>query len=141
MQATADQKKLIHINSPTRDMKEEFVQWATGDSSKTSTNDLTFDQANAIMEKWLGLTPHKPKFLASFDKNNTRHKYLLSLLITYGWYCKSGKYGKVANLDKLNEWLQSDKCPVPNKPLKKMNDDELTKIIGAFESMTRKKFK
>lgn len=141
MQATKDQKRLIQINSPSRDMKEEFVQWATGDVKKTSCNDLTFDQANLIMEKFLGLTPHKPKFLATFDKHNPRHKYLLSAVITFGWFRKSAKYGKVANLDKLNEWLYSDRCPVKGKPLKQMNDEELSKIIAAFESMTVKQFK
>lgn len=141
MQATKEQKRLIQINSPTRDMKEEFVQWATGDNSKTSCNDLTFDQANAIMEKWLNLTPHKAKFLAKFDKTNPRHKFLLSLVINFGWWRSSAQYGKVANLDKLNDWMRSALCPVQDTPLMKMTDTELSKVIGAFESMVRKKFK
>lgn len=140
MQATKEQKRLIQINSPTRDMKEEFVQWATGDNAKTSCNDLTFDQANAIMERWLGLKPHKPKYFSAFDKNNGRHKFLLSLVITFGWWQHDPKYGKVANLDKLDSWMKSDLCPV-NKPLLDMTNDELSKLIGAFESMVKKKFK
>lgn len=41
--ATAKQKQLIHLNTPTKDMKEEWVQWATNSNDKTSCNDLTFD--------------------------------------------------------------------------------------------------
>ncbi|WP_273005624.1 hypothetical protein, partial [Leeuwenhoekiella blandensis] len=86
MKANKKQKQLIHVNAPNRDTKEEWVQWATGDNDKISTNDLTYAQANAIL-KQMGLkpVPMATADLAStwgkFDKNNQRHKAILSLLI------------------------------------------------------------
>ena len=142
MQATKQQKTLIHINAPTRDLKEEYVQYVTEDNNKISTNDLTFDQANFILEKFLGLTPHKARFLAVFDKNNPRHKKILSILIEMRWRTWSAKYQKyLANMDKLNEWMHSDKCPVKGKALTKMNDEELSKIIFALEKIALGTFK
>jgi hypothetical protein len=138
MNATKIQKQLIHINTPNRDIKEEFVQWATDSIEKISCNDLNFEQANMILVQ-LGKEPHKASNYAVFDKTNNRHKYILSLCITYGWSKWSAKFGKIANLDKLNEWMHSKFCPV-QKPLKKMNSDELDKFIAALESMTVKKF-
>lgn len=84
MQATKEQKQLIHINTPNRDTKEEFVQWATDDNAKTSCNDLSFDEANKILLQ-LNLTPHKPKNYAVFDKNNKQHRTILSLCIQNGF--------------------------------------------------------
>ena len=43
MQATKEQKRAIAMNTANKDIKEEFVQWATKDVKKTSTNDLTFE--------------------------------------------------------------------------------------------------
>lgn len=139
MKATKQQKKLIHINTPTRDIKEEYVQWATQDVKKISCDDLSFDQANMILVK-LGKEPHKAQNWAVFDKQNDRHKFILSLCIQYGWSKRSGKYGTVADLDKLNDWMHSKRCPV-QKPLKKMTNDELTKFIGALEGMMKSKYK
>jgi hypothetical protein len=140
MQATVQQKKIIHTVVP-RDIKEEYVQWATEDVKKISTNDLTFDQANKILEKF-NCTPHKAQFLAVFDKKNPRHTKILSILIEMRWRVWSAKYQRfLANMDKLNEWMHSDKCPVKGKALTKMNDDELSKIIFALEKIALGTFK
>jgi hypothetical protein len=138
IRATPQQKKLIHINAPTRDIKEEFVQWAMDDNSKISCNDLTFDAANMILVK-LGKEPHKLAFRAVFDKDNERHKYILSLCMQYGWSTTKRRI-TIADLDKLNTWMHSQRCPVQKK-LKDMNNDELTKFIGALEGMVKSKFK
>lgn len=137
MQATPQQKRLIQINVPTRDIKEEFVQWATGDIKKTSCNDLSFEQANQILVK-LGKTPHKAQFRATFDKNNTQHKYILSLCIQYGWSKRTAR-GAIADLDRLNEWMWSKLCPV-QKPLKKMTTEETSKVIVALEGAMNWKY-
>lgn len=135
--ATKEQKRDIHMNVH-KEVKEEFVQWATADVTKTSCNDLTFDQANRILVQ-NNRKPHKLAFRAKFDKNNSRHKYLLSLCIQYGWWQVSKKFGKVADLDQLNAWMHSDKCPV-KKALTDMDNDELTKVIGALSKMTVKRY-
>jgi len=135
MQATAAQKKIIHTITPNRDIKEEWVQWATEDVSKISTNDLTFDQANKILVQ-NNLPSHKLSFWAKFDKNNKQHMYILSLCIQYGWVAiKKGR--RFANLDELNNWLHG-KSPV-KKALEDMEPDELTDVINALSSMMLKK--
>lgn len=134
--ANKRQIQLIHINIP-KEVKEEWVQWATGDVSKTSCKALSFAQANKILEQ-NKIDPVKLDYWAYFDKNNERHRYVLSLCIQYGW-SKRGRVATFADLDRLNEWMHSDKCPV-KKELKKMDNDELTSFIGALESMTRKKY-
>ena len=140
MEATKHQKTAIRKNCGYDvNTKEEFVQWATGDTSKTSLNDLSYEQATKIIEQQTG-KPYKGENFTEFDKNNQRHKFLLSLCIQYGWRKSSQQYGAIANLDKLNDWMHTPVCPV-NKPLKEMTNDELTKVIGALEQMTKKKYK
>lgn len=142
MQATKEQKKYIHVNVPNRDTKEEWVQWATKDVDKISCNDLTFEQANKVIKELGGkpfISPYRS--WATFDKENSQHKHILSLCIQYGWCSTHEKYGEVANLDRLGEWLKNDsKCPV-HKPLRQMEPKELSKIIIALEGMVKWKFK
>jgi hypothetical protein len=134
--ATANQKRDIHMNVP-KDIKEEVIQWATNDNAKISCNDLSFDQANEVLSRF-GRKPHKLNFWAKFDKKNERHKYILSLCIQYGWWKKSGKYNRIADLDKLNAWMHSDRNPV-KKALEDMESKELSKFIIALEGMTKSK--
>lgn len=75
-----------------------------------------------------------------FDKNNQQHKTLLSQLRTLQWVVPDEKWGEVADLSRLSDFLKSDKSPV-NKPLKKMETDEVSKIIECFKSMVRKMYK
>lgn len=145
MKATSAQIRLIQINKQDENHKEELVQWATGDNSKTSCSDLSFDQANEILVKWFNLRPHQPDVdekamkYARFDKNNEQHKRILATLITIGWWTVKKPYGKVADLERFGQWLYSNKSPV-QKPLSKMQPSEVSTIIGALDSMTLKKF-
>ena len=75
-----------------------------------------------------------------FDKKNKQHLTLLSQLRTLQWVKKSEKWGEVADLDRLSDFLKSDKSPV-KKPLKDMDKTEVTKIIECLKSMVRKKYK
>lgn len=144
MNATASQKQQIHLTAPTKDIKEELVQWACDDNDKTSCNDLNFDQANQILMH-LGKRPHDPDVdekatkYARFDKNNEQHKRILATLITIGWWTIKKPYGKVADLQRFGKWLYGKNSPV-RKPLMKMQPSEVSTIIGALDSMTVKKF-
>lgn len=144
MKATTAQIRLIQINKQDENHKEELVQWATNDNTKTSCKDLSFDQANAILVEWFKLRPHEPDVdqeamkYARFDKNNEQHKRILATLINIGWWIMKKPYGKIADLQRLGKWLQ-EKAPV-RKPLLKMSPTEVSKIIGALDSMTIKKF-
>lgn len=149
MKATKEQKQLIHVNAPTRDIKEELVQWATDCNDNISCNDLSFEQANEIMHK-LGLHRHKKPTspftgneevndFVKFNIKNQQHKYILSLLRQIGWTKGHERYGVVADMDRFGNWLQSDKSPV-KKPLNSQTKEETTKIINALESMMGKKY-
>lgn len=69
-----------------------------------------------------------------FHQNNQQHKYVRSLCIQAQWVVKNEKWGEVADLEKLSEFLKSNKCPV-NMPLKKMSPEEVSKVIIALEAI------
>lgn len=139
MKATKEQKRLIAINTPTKDIKEEYVQWATGDVKKTSCNDLTFDEANKIITQ-LGLNPHVPNNWAVFDKDNPKHRTLMSLMRTAQWVIPHDRFGEVADMKRLSDWLQSPRSPI-TKPLQQMEPEEVEKIIKAFKGIVKTTFK
>lgn len=140
MEATKQQKADIRRNAKYKvDIKEEWVQWATGDNSKTSLNDLTYEQAGKILAQQEG-KPHLGDNWALFDKDNGQHKYILSLCIQMGLKKPSERHGFVADLQALSEWLKSERSPV-RKKLMDMLPFELKKIIGALESITKNKYK
>lgn len=147
MTATKEQKKAIRSNCKYDvNIKEELVQWATNDNSKTSLNDLSFEQAEKILRVQEGKLPPRPSGTppmdgnwGMFDKSNSKHRYILSLLRQLGMV-KEVKGRDVADIDKLSEWLKSNRSPV-QKPLKKMSALEVSKVIGALESMVQKRWK
>jgi hypothetical protein len=75
-----------------------------------------------------------------FDKKNKQHLTLLSQLRTVQWTIPHERYGEVADLARLSDFLKSDKSPV-KKPLKSMEPHEVSKIIECFKSMVVKKYK
>tara|TARA_R110000823_G_scaffold309594_1_gene433938 strand:+ start:7757 stop:8047 length:291 start_codon:yes stop_codon:yes gene_type:complete len=81
-----------------------------------------------------------PKFWGFFDAANSQHKYILSLCRQNGWETINHQTGRsYADMERLGAWLQSDKSPV-QKPLKKMDKEETSKIIAALEGMVTKKY-
>lgn len=136
MQATKDQKFQIRKNCKyNEDIKCEWVQWATGDTSKTSLNDLSFVQANAILIKQ-GCSPHIPDNWAVFDPNNKQHRNIMSLMRQAQWVTTHTKYGEVADMKRLSDFLQSPKSPI-TKPLQDMEPEELSKIIHALKKIVK----
>jgi hypothetical protein len=75
-----------------------------------------------------------------FDKNNQQHKTLLSLLRQAQWTMPNERWGEVADLPRLSEFLKSDKSPI-KKPLKKMEPWEVSKIIEAFKGIVKSTYK
>ncbi|PWA10946.1 hypothetical protein [Flavobacterium laiguense] len=75
-----------------------------------------------------------------FDKNNQQHKTILSLMRQAQWTVPNGKWGEVADMPRLSDFLKSDKSPI-NKPLKKMEPYEVSKIIEAFKGIVKSKYK
>lgn len=75
-----------------------------------------------------------------FKKSNPKHMTILSLCRQAQWTVKHPKYGEVADMKRLAEFLKSEKSPV-KKPLNDMSGDELEKIIAAFGGIVTSKFK
>ena len=137
---TAYQIKEIRKNSNFQeDIKEEWVQWVTGDVNRTSLKSLTQSQAVRILKAQTGTEPQADNW-GLFDKDNRQHLTLLAYMRTAQWTTPNGKHGEVADIDRLSDWLKSDKSPV-RKPLKKMQPWEVSKIIEAFKGIVNSKFK
>jgi hypothetical protein len=135
MKANAKQKQLIHVNAPTRDIKEEFVQWATEDVNKISCNDLSFDQANAILIK-LGQKPVSKSSSGYkwIDMQRKDHKKIYSIMMQLQWMEKSEKYGWVASKSAFQDFIASKKAPkVKTTDLLKMDPKDISKVITALE--------
>lgn len=124
------------------DIKAEWVQWVTGDVKRTSLKSITQAQAKKIIMTQEGSTPvNKPSYnWATFDKNNQQHKTILSQMRTLQWTTSHERWGEVADINRLSDFLKSDKSPV-KKPLKDMQPVEVSKIIECFKSMVTKKYK
>lgn len=133
MLATKDQKLAIRRNCGfNEDVKCELVQWVKNDNAQTSLNTLTFDEANKILVHQ-GDKPHKGEKWANFDKENPKHRAIVSLLYQAQWVTNF-KGREVPDLDKFSTWLQSEKAPV-RKPLKKQTPQELSKTIKALSGI------
>lgn len=146
-------KRIMHNCNYQVEIKNEWVQWVTGDVNKTSLSGLTQAQAVKIMKQQTGipLTPeggttggqYSPPLeglgednWGAFDKENSQHRYILSILRTANIVVKSQKWGEVPDTAGwLNRFLQSPKSPV-KKPLKKMSPYEVSKIITALENVS-----
>ena len=75
-----------------------------------------------------------------FDKNNQQHKTILSLLRQAQWVVKNDKWGEVPDINRLSEFLKSNKSPI-NKPLKDMEPEEVSKTIEALKGIVKSKYK
>ncbi len=119
------------------DIKNEWVQWVTGDNNKTSLRNITQAQAVRIIKQQTGSdSSGAVENWGAFDKNNSQHRYILSILRTANIVVKSEKWGEVPDTAGwLNRFLQSPKSPI-KKPLKKMSPTEVSKIITALEGVS-----
>jgi hypothetical protein len=127
------------------DIKDEWVQWVTADVNRTSLKSITQVQAKKIIIAQEGSTPiNQPKQSSEnwglFDNKNQQHKTILSLLRQAQWTVPNGRWGEVADINRLSEFLKSDKSPV-KKPLKKMESKEVSIIIVALEGIVKSKYK
>lgn len=81
----------------------------------------------------------RAKLWSFFEKGNSKHMYILSLCIQYGWTRTHPRTGKpVADLGRLDGWLRgtskSGQSPVI-KPLQEMTVQETSRVIIALENM------
>ncbi|WP_435135776.1 hypothetical protein [Formosa sp. A9] len=133
--ADAKQKQIIAIlTRGDKDFKAQLVVNMTGDSQKSSTNHLSFAQANAII-KQLGGSP-VPNPWTTFNGAKASHRNILSLCMQLGWQFYDQRAGRYfANMAQLGAWLQN-KAPV-KKPLPEQSAQEISKTIIALENMVK----
>jgi hypothetical protein len=124
------------------DIKNEWVQWITADVNRTSLKSITQAQAKKVIMAQEGSTlVNQPvENWAVFDKSNPKHKVILSLLYQMQWVKPSEKWGEVPDLDRLSNFLQSEKSPVKKK-LKDMEPLELEKLIKALNGIVKHRYK
>ena len=122
------------------DTKNEYVQWVTEDVTRTSLKSITQAQAVKIIRQQTGQSEPERENWAVFDKANPKHKVILSLCHQLQWTKPSVKWGEVPDLNKLSNFLQSDKSPVKKK-LTAMSDTEVQKIIKALNGIIKHKYK
>jgi hypothetical protein len=144
MNITYDQIKRIHGLMPKeikadKTAKAYLVQQFTNDANRKSTAQLTFIEANQLIDSLGGVfIPKENAEWLKFDFNNGQHRKVLSLCRQNNWETKyKGKL--VADLSALATWLQSEKSPV-KKPINKMTPTELSKIIVALDNMAQYKW-
>ena len=129
------------------DIKAEWVQWVTGDVKRTSLKSITQAQAKKIIMTQEGSTPvNKPSGTsnrelakqnwATFDKSNQKHRVILSCMYQAQWTVPSDKYGEIPDMERLSNFLKSDRSPV-KKALKDMQPFELEKVIAALNGIIK----
>lgn len=130
---TSQRKSLYRLFGYCKDTEAIHVKALTKDLFSRA-NDLSIQQADTLLKSlstnW-----------AVFDKENQKHKYILSLLMQLGWSKAHDKYGTVADLSRLSNFLKSKNSPLyPNlKPLQDMDvKKELPKLIVCLESILHK---
>ena len=130
-------KRIMHNCNYQVEIKNEWVQWVTGDTNKTSLSGLTQAQAERIIKQQTGSeSVGAVENWGAFDKNNSQHRYILSILRQANIVVKSQKWGEVPDTAGwLNRFLQSPKSPI-KKPLKDMSKWEVSRIIIALEGVS-----
>jgi len=105
----------------------------TGEGSAVDNYNSPKKQLQDIVQ---GGRSHSKGNWALFDKTNQQHKYIMSICRQAQWVVPHERYGEVADLDRLSDFLKSNKSPV-NKPLKDMTTDDLSKTIIALEGIAK----
>lgn len=132
-------KRIMKNCAYQEDTKNEYVQWATGDTNRTSLRSITQAQAKKIIRQQEGKEVEKENW-AFFNYKNPKHKLLLSLMHQAGWTIELPNKQKVSDLERFSLWLQSSKAPVQKK-LQDMNDLELEKTIKAMKGIINSIYK
>ncbi|WP_438710835.1 hypothetical protein ACSTS3_19550 [Aquimarina muelleri] len=143
MQVTKDQIKVLHAVLPIevitdKEAKQEFIYSFTNDSKRTSTKQLSFEEANQALIS-LGAKPFKRSFVRPdkwqiFNSEKKSHMNILSILKQMEWQYKSDVSNRYfADMVRFGNWLQT-KAPI-KKPLNEMNANEVSITIVVLEKM------
>lgn len=118
-----------------KDIKDEWVQWVTGDVNCTSLRSLKQYQAIRILNRQMGKEAAHESW-GSFDTGNKQHTTIMAILRTANIVVTHPRHGEVADMKGwFSKFLQSNKSPV-QKPLMDMQPKEVSKIIVALEGVS-----
>jgi len=106
----------------------------------TATKPLVYTGTGSAIDNYKSEQPQSNENWGLFKKTNIQHMQILSLMRSAKWTVKHEKYGDVADLERLSDFLKSDKSPV-KKPLLEMDKAELSKIIIAIGGVVAHKYK
>jgi hypothetical protein len=106
-----------------------------------STKELSFVEAGELIS-FLITGKKNPVNWALFDKDKfvKQRKYLWSLLYQAQWVVENENHIEVPDLMRLSNFIKSPKSPV-QKPLKRWNTTEWSKMIFVFEKISKGTFK
>lgn len=142
MEITAPQIKQIQTILSKRELdRTERLDFLASEFNRafSSTKELSFIEADELIY-FLRTGKKQPANWAFFDNGNPQHRKILSQLRTAQWVVANGKYGFVADLERLSNFLKSPRSPV-NKPLKTMSKTEVSKIVFVFDKIIKGTFK
>ena len=141
MQVTTDQLRYIHKLMPEaikndKEQKAHLVMRFSRDLTKKSTTELSFDQANDLIQHYGGRPLKYSNWGAIWPGKNKQHARMYSVLIQLGWTKHNiEKQKPEADIIRFSEWLKNRK---PFKKVKDMTPKECSKIISALEIMLEK---
>lgn len=123
-----------------RDERLDFIS-ALFEKEVKSTKELSSIEADDLI--YFLNTGQKAKATwAFFDKDKfvPERKLLWSYLHQIQWVVKNDKHFEVPDLDRLSNFLKSNKSPV-NKPLKEWNKQDWEKMLITFKNIAKSKYK
>lgn len=125
------------------EIKTEWVQWATGDVNRTSLKSINQAEAKKIILAQTGgeiITQPQGEYFGKFDYKKPSHRKILATMRTLQWTRVDPQKGEIPDMDILDKFLKSNRSPV-SKPLMKMSDTEVQKIIIALSNIVKSKYK
>ena len=103
---------------------------------------IAYSGGGSAIDNYFSAKPNQGNW-ASFSKTSpdpVKRKVLFSLLHQAQWVKPSENRGEVPDLERLSNFLQSERSPV-NKKLIDMNLKEIEKVIMAFKGIVKSKYK
>ena len=132
-------KRIMQNCSYQVEIKNEWVQWVTGDVNRTSLKSITQGEAVRILKQQTGETQDATvDEFKVFDRNNPKHKYILAMLYTANWTIMDGTR-ELPDMGRLAKFLK-EKAPV-KKTLPEQDNVELEKTIKALKGVIKSTYK
>lgn len=144
MSATIEKIQLVRIQTAMKDLSREQrldkISLIVG-REITTTKELNTEEAGVLINA-LTVSNYTQNNWAFFEKDKfvSERKLLFSYLHQAQWVKPHPDRGEVPDLERLSNFLKSPKSPV-NKPLKKFEKKDWSKLIAAFRNIVKGTYK